>query len=119
MEYIRFRKRPGLGYYDPATGKKLLSIEGRMNRRGIDQFAGIHDPDKYPACVVREKKNIKAWIDRGDGFIILKMDITELKATAIVEVESARDAVKLTAEEIEDVTADWGVDFESGVTETP
>lgn len=109
MEYLKFKKRPHPGFYDPSTGKELQSVEGRYNRKGIDEFEVIHDPDKYPKCVMENQKQTKAWIDRGDGFIILKMDISgEEHDSILLKGNKDFDMKDLTQEEIELINPESG-----------
>lgn len=105
MEYLRFKKSKHKGFYDPTSGRRLESIKGYRNRKGIDRFEAIHDPDKYPACVKEKRKETKAWVDKGDGFIILKMDITPQDVDSIIAEETSREARRLTAQETIDVEA--------------
>lgn len=70
------------GYFDPKTGKKLLSIAGRMNRKGIDEFT--HLGTDYPAMYFN--KNITEHHEL-NGELLLNIDVPleDLQTMAIVD----------------------------------
>lgn len=93
MLYIRI-DAINKGYYDPATGKKLDSIEGRRNRPGVDAIA--HLGWELPECAIGEKR-IRPNVD-----LIMILDITNIEAAEIVARETKFNARKLTDEEVEE-----------------
>ena len=76
-QWIKFQliERP---YYD-RNGNILSSIEGRRNRKGIDEFTG--GGKVYPD-IIDQKAKIKAWHEK-DGILLLQVDILESEAIAI------------------------------------
>ena len=83
------------GYYDPRTGKKLDSIEGRRNRPDIDPFK--HLGIIYPK-IAQDKHKHKhiEWHEKRPK-LLLKLDITDGDASRITEL----DAKRLTDQEVE------------------
>lgn len=76
MPWITFTliKRP---YYD-RNSDILASIEGRRNRKGIDEFTG--GGKVYPD-IIEQKSKIKEWHEK-DGVLLLQVDVTESEAVA-------------------------------------
>lgn len=76
------------GYYDPRTGKKLDSIEGRRNRPNIDPFK--HLGIVYPE-IAQDKHKDKhiEWHEKRPK-LLLKLDITDTEASRITELNAKR-----------------------------
>ena len=75
-QWIKFQliERP---YYD-RNGNILTSIEGRRNRKGIDEFTG--GGKVYPDII--ESGKIKEWHEK-DGILLINADILESGAIAV------------------------------------
>ena len=95
-----------LGYKNPETGKDIVDITGMQNRPGIDPI--VHKGIVYPDIFTQGKKILKRY-EKGRK-LLLELDILSAEADKIKEFNA-------TPKTKEEVTADWGVGFVSGVTE--
>jgi len=88
MPWITFTliKRP---YYD-RNSDILASIEGRRNRKGIDEFTG--GGKVYPD-IIEQKSKIKEWHEK-DDVLLVKIDIPEAEA---IELETKDKKLKYKA----------------------
>ena len=100
MKRIKFKLKP-TEYYDPATGKKLKSIEGRRNRPGIDEFKDYRR--EYPKARSNPKTKRRIY-NRNE--LILDMDISQ----------SDVERIKLEDSEFEPQEINYVKPVESGVT---
>jgi len=81
-QWIKFQliERP---YYD-RDGNILTSIDGRRNRKGIDEFTG--GGKVYPDI---ERSKIKEWHEK-DGILLLQVDILETEAIAVTSKDETK-----------------------------
>ena len=76
-------------------GNILASIEGRRNRKGIDEFTG--GGRLYPDI---DRSKVKEWHQK-DDVLLVKIDITEVEATIITtknEVKKYKASPKIEKE---------------------
>ena len=76
-------------------GNILASIEGRKNRKGIDEFTG--GGRLYPDI---DRSKVKEWHQK-DDVLLVKIDITEAEATTIItknEVKKYKASPKIEKE---------------------
>lgn len=109
MKYLKFTRKQNV-YKNPRTGQILQSIEGMKNRRGIDEFDVVHDPNKYPNFIKEKKDKIKKEKAVPVRDNIFKMDITDAEFNTIIAGEDTIfDIRELTTKEIEEFDPTTGV----------
>jgi len=102
MEYIKIEKKDR-GYFDPKTGKKLLSIKGRRNRKGIDGFE--HSGTDYPAYDYSQMKMVKRKETKTN--IVYEIKATEREVDTVVLNDSVFNAKRLDPGEIVEALNEW------------
>ena len=106
MPWIKFDliKKP---FWD-RDGNILTSIEGRRNRKGIDEFTG--GGRVYPDI---DRTKVEEWHQK-DDVLLVKIDITEVEATTITTKKEFK-ALILTDQEADAMKKDFFGIVESGV----
>ncbi|MBU2177671.1 MAG: hypothetical protein KJ556_21475 [Gammaproteobacteria bacterium] len=79
LKWIKFKKIDK-GYFNPRTGEELVSIKGRRNRPGIDEFS-------HYGYVRTKLMKAGKFISETETETILEFDITDQEATDIINDE--------------------------------